>query len=160
MLKSLRSLVFIIAAALIGLTAQAREIDTEKSITTEQIQLGQSLPRTTVVRIMTGASSANSEGPAEVFHSPVALPATEMTRNLVATSSFVKLDSTGRELDRDGSSSSWFFYYPNYWYPNYYYPQYYYYGYQYAYVPYYNYYSYPYNYYYFGWPYYNPYCRW
>lgn len=157
MTNTLRAFILFVAASMVGFSAGAREIDNEKTISTEQIQLGQDLPRTTVIRMRAGTNEA------EVFHSTAALPASDNVKALVSSSSYLNLDSNGRqlgELDRDGSSSAWYFYYPYYYYPYSYYPYYSYYGYRYAYVPYYSYSYYGYNYYYYGWPYYNPYCRW
>lgn len=148
---TLRSLVFVLAASLTGFCAQAREIDNEKTVTTEQIQLGRDLPKTLVVRVKAGTNET------AVMHANSALAADESSKSMVSTSSFIKLDSKGRmmgELDRDSSSSSWYFWYGGY------YPRYYYYGYNYSYYNYYSYYYGGYNYYYYGWPYYNPYCRW
>jgi len=152
MANTLRTMVCMLAVTLVGLTAQAREIDNEKTVSTEQIQLGQALPKTVVIRIKAGTNEA------EVMHAATALPGAEASKALVSSSSFVKLDKNGKmigELDRDGSSSSWYFCYPYS-----YYPYYGYYGYNYYYRPYYSYYYSGYYYSYYGWPYYNPYCAW
>lgn len=152
MKTTLRTMVCVFAATLVGFSAQAREIDNEKTISTEQIQLGQALPKTVIIRIKAGTNEA------EVLHSASALPANDSSKALVSTSSFVKLDKDGKmvgELDRDSSSSSWFFCYPYSYYPYYNYC-----GYNYYYAPYYSYYYSGYYYSYYGWPYYNSYCHW
>lgn len=146
----LRQAMIALGAIAICWTANAREIDSEKTISTEQIQLGHDLPMTVVVRIKEGTNQV------EVLHSKVALKADETSKFLVSTSTFVKLDNKGRmvgELDRDSSSSSWFFCYPYNYYPYYNYC-----GYNYLYAPYYGYAYGGYRYSYYGWPYSNPYC--
>ena len=141
------------AALLVGFgTAQAGELDNEKTVTTEQISLAADLPATVVVRVKAGTNEV------EVLHSNTELAADAATQALVSTSSFVKMDVKGQqnapknatELDKDSSSSSWYFCFPTY---NYYQPSYYYYGYQYSYQSYYSYYysGYQYNYYRWGW---------
>ncbi len=149
--STLSASLLIATSLLVGAYSQAREIDGEKTVTTEQIQLGQSLPKTVVVRVKANTNQT------EVFQVNKALKADESAKQLLSTSSYIKLDSKGKmkgELDRDRSSSSWHFHYPNYSGAYYYY-----YGYSYSYVPYYNYYYGGYNYYYYGWPYSNPYCH-
>lgn len=152
MTNTLRTLALVVMASLVGFSAQAREIDNEKTISTEQVQLGQALPKTVVVRVKAGTNET------EVLHAATAIPNNETSKALVSSSSFVKMDKSGKmsgELDRDSSSSSWYFYY-GYGY----YPYYGYYGYNYYYRPYYSYYYSGYYYSYYGWPYYNSYCGW
>jgi hypothetical protein len=135
-----------------SLNLQARELDNEKTVSTEQVQLGQSLPKTVVIRTKAGTNQK------EVLHSSAVLSKDNGTKLLVSTSSFVKLDKQGKmagELDNDSSSSSWYFNCCS----SGYYPQYYYGGYQYSYVAYYSYYYAGYNYSYYGWPYCNPYSH-
>lgn len=140
---------FLLAAALlVGFgTAQAGELDNEKTVTTEQINLAADLPATVVVRVKAGTNEV------EVLHSKSELAADESSQALVSTSSFVKMDVKGKmtasELDQDSSSSSWYFCFPSY---NYYQPSYYYYGYQYSYSSYYSYYYSGYQYSYYRWP--------
>lgn len=134
-----------------GLNARANELDNEKTVSTEQIQAAQALPKTVVVRIKAGTNQA------EVLHINDALAKDEATKMMVSTSSFTKLDASGKmagELDKDSSSSSWYFCCPNYYYPTYYY-----WGYQYTYVSYYSYYYAGYYYNYYGWPHCNPYAH-
>lgn len=181
-LKFLISFLIGISTVLVAAeSAIAREIDREKTVTTEQIHLGQALPKTLVVRIKADTHQV------EVLHLNQALKADPKNRQLISTSSFIKVNSKGRmvgELDRDSSSSSWGFYmgYPGYgygygngygygygngygygcggysYYSSCYYPSYSYCGYNYPYVPYYSYYSAGYYYGYYGWPYTNQYC--
>lgn len=106
-LRILFSFLFAACASLAAADfAAAREIDSEQTVTTEQIQLGQTLPQTLVVR-----SRADGDQ-IEVLHLNEALRADENSRQLVSTASFIKVGSDGRmigELDRDSSSSSWIF---------------------------------------------------
>lgn len=169
-----------VAVMLFSSTAGARELDREKTVGTEQIEAGRNLPQTLVVRYKKGSRRA------EVVHLHQALKPGGASRDLVSTSSFMRLDARGKELDRDSSSSSWLFgyrgwglgyagygyggagcgyyasgcypYYASTYYPSYYYPSYGYGGYYYSYMPYYSYYLAPYYYSYYGWPYTNPYC--
>lgn len=115
-----------------GLNVRADELDREKKVTTEQIQLASDLPKTVVIRVKDGSTRS------EVLHTKRALPANEASHRFVSTSSFYKLSERGHssgELDRDSSTSSWYFYCPTGWS----YPTYYYYGYAYYYNPYYTY---------------------
>jgi hypothetical protein len=132
-----------------GVSAHAGELDNEKTVSTEQVQLGQALPKTVVIRTKVGSNQH------EVLHLNHVLGKDKHTQQLISTSSFIKLDKQGKmagELDHDSSSSSWYFSCPNYYYPQYYYG-----GYQYNYASYYSYYYAGYNYSYYGWPYYNSY---
>jgi len=150
MMHVLRSMLFVAIASTVGFTAEAREIDTEKTVSTEQIELGKDLPKTLVIRKKIGTNET------EVMHSNLELGKDDATKQLVSTSSFIKVDKEGKmvgELDRDSSSSSWFF---NCY--NWYYPSYYYYGFNYNYVSYYSYAYAGYSYAYYGWPYYNRWC--
>lgn len=84
----------------------AREIDNEQTVSTEQIKLGQALPKTLVVRTKVGTHES------EVLHLNQVLPPDEKSHHLVSTGSFIKVDSNGKmigELDRDSSRSSWAF---------------------------------------------------
>jgi len=182
----IRSLYCLACAVLIcGPGVEARELDREKTVTTEQVQVGQGLPRTLVVRRRIGTNRV------EIMHSSRVLRPDSSSRNLLSTSSFIRLNARGkpiREIDRDSSSSSWWWfgfsypyysyysyrpyyygsyypysyypysYYPSTYYSSYYYPTYSYYGYNYVYRPYYGYNWGGYNYSYYGWPYYNNYC--
>ena len=128
---------FLVAAALVALLpieSQAQgELDNETTITAEQAQLAANLPATLVVRTNTAT------GAVEVMHSDVRLEANESSRAAVEAGRFTAMDVRGSmtgELDRDSSSSSWYFCYPNY---NWHYPTYYYGGYSYGYSNYYNY---------------------
>jgi hypothetical protein len=133
--------------------ALAGELDHEPLYPVKQIELAKDLPAVVVVRTKIGSKEA------EVFHSPEKLAGVEATKKAVAAAKFIKIDKSGvqvGELDRESSSSSWYFYcHPGTYsgYPAYgYYPNYYYGGYNYQYAPYwaYNYGGYNYNYY--GWP--------
>lgn len=149
MRRVLFAIASLVSFSLLGLSAQAAsELDNEKTITTEQIELARNLPRTLVLRVKEGSKQA------EVLHVNEKLTDNAATKKQLATATFIKLDSNGKmvgELDRDSSSSSWYF-----WcgYNNWYYPNYYYWGYRYNYSMYYGYYYGGYNYYYYGWPYY------
>jgi len=105
--RILFSLLIGISVCFTGLeSATAREIDNEKTVSTEQIQLAQALPKTLVVRRKTGTDQV------EVLHLNQVLKVDEKSRQLVSTASFIKIDSNGKmvgELDRDSSSSSWAF---------------------------------------------------
>ncbi len=137
----------------LGVSAHAGELDKEQTFTTEQVELAKNLPATLVVRVKTATQEV------EVLHSSKVIEPTEASKELVSTSSFEKIDVKGgmtgvSELDKDSSSSSWYFCFPNY---NYYYPSYNYYGYNYSYSNYYSYYYAGYQYSYYSWPYYNNY---
>lgn len=146
------SLIAFLAAGLTGFSANAGELDGEKTISTEQIQLAKYLPKTVVVRTKADGTSA------EVVHLSNKLSTDEKTRDAINSLAFTKIDERGHsgtavsELDRDSSSSSWYFYYHSH--SHYYYPTYYYYGYWYNYSSYYSYYYSGYYYSYYGWPHY------
>lgn len=147
------ALAVLMMALLAGFSAHAGELDNEKSVTNEQIQLAQDLPATLVIRVNESTKEV------EVLHSKDRLATDEATKNTVVNSGeFKKMDvkgqMTGSELDQDSSRSSWYFCWPTY---NYYYPTYYYYGYQYNYSNYYWYNWGGYSYYYYGW---GSYGRW
>jgi hypothetical protein len=143
---------FALAAAAVlafGPTAQAQsELDNEKSVTNEQVQLSQDLPATLVVRV----NEATNE--VAVMHSAQAIEANPaVAAELAQKADFkaMKLDgSMVGELDRDSSKSSWYFCFPRY---NYSYPTYSYFGYNYNYSNYYNYNHGGYRYSYYSWNY-------
>lgn len=127
----------LLIALLVAPFAQANELDNEKSVTNAK-RLAANLPQTLVVR-------KDAQGNVSVLHSNKALkPGAKLD-----DSKFVAIKNTDKqELDRDSSTSGWYFYWNNY---SYSYPTYYYYGYNYNYRPYYSYnYGY-YNYYYYRW---------
>lgn len=129
----------------VGWDAEARELDAEKTVSSEQIRLGRDLPKMLVVRVKKGSNQA------EVLHSNVTLKADARVKRMLSTSSFIALDSNGRmlgELDRDSSKSSWFFSYPYSYYPSYGYC-----GYNYVYSPCMSYVYGGYSYWYYSWPY-------
>lgn len=124
---------------------QGRELDSEKTVSTEQARLSRDLPKMLVVRVKKGSTQA------EVLHSNVILRADASVRKMLSTSSFVKLDRNGKmpgELDRNSSRSSWFFSYPYSYYPTYRYC-----GYNYVYSPCLTYAYGGYSYWYYSWPY-------
>ena len=138
--KFLMILTLAVAAPL----AFANELDQDVS---NQQRMAKDLPRTLVVRVN------DKTGEVAVLHSEKVL-AQEAKLNL-DDAKFVSVNSQGMrsELDRDSSTSGWYFYWYNYsYYSNYYYyPAYYYGGYNYYYRPYYNYYWNNCNYYWYRW---------
>lgn len=144
-MRILSSVLVAAFALTIGFSAQSSELDNEASITNHQIQLSKDLPATVVVRV----NAATDE--IEVLHSEDELAADPSSLETLRDAEFVKIDKNAKiagELDRDSSSSSWYFWFN---YSNWYYPTYSYYGYNYGYTPYYSYNWGGYNYYY---------CRW
>lgn len=138
-----------LSVLVLGSSAFAHELDNDSSVSTDQVRLGQNLPKTVIVRTKVGTKQT------EVLQLNHKLPAGAAAKALVAKAKFSKLDNKGRpmnELDQDSSASSWYFYCPPS-YPGYYYPTYYYYNYTYAYMPYYGYYYGGYYYQYYSWPY-------
>ncbi len=123
--------------------ATAGELDNEASVT-NKAQLGKDLPATLVVRVN------NKTKAVEVLHTNQKLSKSATSKAQMAKAEFVAMGLQDKmhasELDRDSSSSSWYFCFPNY---NWYQPSYYYSGYQYSYSNYwsYNYGGYSYNYY-------------
>ncbi len=121
----------VLALALLAslpVVAQAGELDNEDQVKNAQ-RFAADLPQTLVVRV-------DAAGKVAVLHSNEKLNAGAT----VDESKFVEMNATDTmrsELDKDSSSSGWYFYW-NYY--NYYYPTYYYYGYNYYYQPYYSYY--------------------
>lgn len=119
--------------------AQASELDNENEVKNQQ-RFAADLPQTLVVRVA-------QDGTRAVMHSNELLSKDVK----VDGAKFVEMKATdrmGSELDKDSSTSGWFFYWTNY---SWYYPTYAYYGYNYYYQPYYNYYAYGYSYYYYRW---------
>ena len=117
--------------ALVAPQSNARELDNETQVKNAQ-RLAANLPQTLVVK-------EDANGTISVFHSASNLkPGAESSLD---DSLFVNMKATDSmsELDRDSSTSGWYFYWNrnNYWYPTYYY-----YGYRYYYQPYYSYYNY------------------
>ena len=127
--------------------APAGELDNERAITSEQVQLAQALPASVVIRVNEATKAV------EVLHSNAKFGTDQATQAAVASAQFTKMDVKGSmvgELDRDSSRSSWYFCFPNY---NYYYPTYYYYGYSYSYSSYWSYSYGGYHYSYYSWNY-------
>jgi len=120
------------------------ELDNEKNvINAEQRALAQNLPATLVVRIN------KVDGSVSVLHSDKILTSADSSE--VSDASFVEMKATDtmqKELDKDSSTSGWYFYWYNY---SYTYPSYYYYGYTYNYQSYYNYSWGNYSYYWYRW---------
>ena len=121
------------AALMIGSLAQANELDNEAQVTNETKALSKDLPQTLVVR------SNPATGEVQVLHTNARLAADMSATAQVAQSVFSKADLTGAqagtELDRDSSSSSWYFC----WNRGYNYPYYGYGGYNFSYNYYYGY---------------------
>lgn len=128
----------------LAIPAFASELDNEKDvINAEQRALAQNLPASLVVRV------SESDGSVSVLHSTNAIPAGDIS--VINSTEFQAVGANQKlpsELDRDSSTSGWYFYWYNY---NYAYPTYYYYGYNYYYQPYYNYYWAGYYYYWYRW---------
>ncbi len=129
----------------VGSLAHANELDNEAQVTNETKALSKELPQTLVIR------SNPATGEVQVMHTDSRLAADMSATVAVANSAFLKTDlsqsQTGAELDRDSSSSSWYFCWNN----GYNYPYYGYGGYNFAY-------NYYYGYNYSGWNY--SYYRW
>ena len=134
-----------------GVSAHAGELDNEKSVTNQQVQLAKDLPATLVMRVnaKTGEVSA--------FHSNEKLSADAKMVQTLANEQFAPVDVHAQvagqavgELDKSSSTSSWYFCFPSF---NWYYPSYYYGGFNYGYTPYYNYGWGGYNYYFYRWNY-------
>ncbi|RYZ71000.1 MAG: hypothetical protein EOP05_12535 [Proteobacteria bacterium] len=109
---------------------QAQELDNEAQVTNEQIALSKDIPATLVVR------TNPATGEVQVLHSNAKLAGDAASTAAVADANFAKVDASAisnGELDKDSSSSSWYFCFNR----SYSYPAYYYGGYNYAY----NYYS-------------------
>jgi len=141
-----------LTATMTTVSAHAGELDNEKSVTNQQVQLAKDLPATLVMRV------DQKTGAIQAFHSSLKLPASAEAIQKVSAQTFAPVDLKGQvagravgELDRASSSSSWYFCFPNY---NWYTPSYYYGGYNYGYSPYYNYGYGGYNYYFYSWNYY------
>lgn len=143
---------FAISALALALTvsaqSRANELDNEASVTNAQIAAAKDLPATLVIR----TNEATKE--VEVLHSNDRIPADASTVDAVSKAKFMKMDVKSSkpvgELDRDSSSSSWYFCWPN---ANVYAPSYYYYGYSYNYSQYYSYAYAGYSYSYYRWGY-------
>jgi hypothetical protein len=113
------------------------ELDRETPVSIEQARLAKDLPQTLVVRV----NSATGE--TQVLHSKTLLAQDSASAQAVIGGKFTQLSKSQRpqnELDRDSSTSSWYFscqpwyggYYPTYQYYGYSYSYSYYYGYAYA----------------------------
>lgn len=141
----MRSLLVIILTALIGPMAYAGLKD-DKTVSQEQKQLAQNLPATVVVRVHDQTKKI------QVRPTKEALPANQQAVQQIADQDFRDMQASdrvsGEELDRDSSTSSWFFYFYN-WNP--YLPTFYYGGYNFNYAPYYTYNYAPFTYYFYRW---------
>jgi len=129
---------FILSAALVlgmGSVAMAGELDNESGVTNKELQ------GTLVLRVNTLTNESS------FVKTDVAMTSEADAKAFAAAAAFTAVPASNlkSELDQDGGTSSWYFYYPNYnyytpvcnWYGNYYNP---YYTYNYGY----------YNYYYYG----------
>ncbi len=158
MTKLIRTSVFAIAIALsatltamTSVSAHAGELDNEKAVTNQQVQLAKDLPATLVMRV------DQKTGAIQALHSMTKLPADAQSVQGIAAQTFspvdVKTQVAGRpagELDQSSSTSSWYFCFSNY---NWFAPSYYYGGYNYGYTPYFNYGFGGYNYSFYSWNY-------
>lgn len=110
----------------VGFQAQATELDNEAQVTNEQISMSKEIPATLVVR------TNPATGEVQVLHSQEKLAADQTSQTAVASAAasgqFAKVDASAianGELDRDSSSSSWYFCFNRNWsYPVYYYNNY------------------------------------
>jgi hypothetical protein len=128
--------VTVVGTLTMGSLAHANELDNEAQVTNETKTLSKDLPQTLVIR------SNPATGEVQVMHTNDRLPADMSVTALVAKSAFLKADlatpQAGTELDRDSSSSSWYFCWnrgysnPYYWYGGYNFSYNYYYGYNYS----------------------------
>jgi hypothetical protein len=126
-MRFLSLMVAFAAVASFNGVAQAQELDNEAQVTNEQIALSKEIPATLVVR--TNAAT----GEVQVLHSNEKLAADAGSQAVVAKAQFAKVDASSiatGELDRDSSSSSWYFCFNR----SYSYPAYYYSGYSYNYA--------------------------
>jgi hypothetical protein len=138
----------------------AGELDNERAVTNRTAQPAE-LPGTLVVR-----KKANNNSVVEVLHTALPLAANDASAKSIQAlagkfksmpvKSGMQNGKVISELDRDSSTSSWYFCYPTY---NWSTPAYYYGGSTYYYQSYYNYSWGGYNYYYYGYPRYNSYSR-
>ena len=126
-----------ITATFTAISAHAGELDNEKSVTNQQIQMAKDLPATLVMRV------DQKTGAVQALHSIAKLPADAAAIQAIAGQTFAPVDLkaqvAGRpvgELDQSSSSSSWYFCFPQY---NWFAPSYYYGGFNYGYTPYFNY---------------------
>lgn len=105
---------------------QAQELDNEAQVTNEQIALSKDIPATLVVR------TNEATGEVQILHSNAKLAGDASSTAAVAGAQFAKVDASAisnGELDKDSSSSSWYFCFNR----SYSYPAYYYGGYNYSY---------------------------
>ena len=116
------------------------ELDNE---TKNAQRMAQNLPQTLVVKV-------DAAGAVSVLHSKLEIAAGDVS--VLDNANFVPMKNTDsmKELDKDSSTSGWYFWWYNY---SYSYPVYNYYGYSYYYQPYYNYSSDGCDYYWYRWRY-------
>ena len=148
----MRTLFLVYIMVMMGLVVPtfANELENEATVTNQQIAAAKDLPKTLVVR---RDSSSNS---VSVLHSEVNLDASTSSFERVRVAEFVTMKANERmrkELDRDGSKSSWFFFFNPFFLTNsfFYTPTYLYSGFAYNYTPYYSFYNSPYTYSYYRW---------
>jgi hypothetical protein len=138
----------VLLLAFTATTASAGELDNEKAITADQIAHATQLPATVVVRV----NDATKE--VAVLHAKTKLATDDQAlTSVIASGEFQKINvnaTTRGELDRESSTSSWYFWFN---YANWYYPTYYYWGYSYPYTNYYWYNTNGYSYYWYRWMY-------